>query len=451
MAITEKIANFIVKLSYSDLPRNVIKKAKLHVLDYIGVAIDGSRSTIGKYVVKTLEKLGGVQEATIICGKKVPSLNAAFVNSILGHINDFDDGHRFAYGHPGVVVIPPCLALAEREQASGKDVIVATVAGYEVFAKLGQALNPSHLNRGFHTTGTCGVFAAAAASAKILGLDRKKIINALGIAGTQAAGLMEVFHGESMVKPLQPGRASQSGVLAVLLSEIPAPDTIIEGQFGFARAYSDSYDLNVFNKNLGANFEILRCYFKLYSCCRHIHPTIDAVMYLVRKYEVTPEDIERIIVRTYSTAAELTGFDYKPKTISTAKFSLPFCVATSIIKGNLDPSVFTEENINDPYILSLAKRVRVEVDKELDSQVPLKRGSVVKIYKKDGTVLEHRVENPAGEPENPVSDKVLLDKFMRNTSNILSEEGAKKVASLVMSLEEISDISELMKLLSSYG
>ncbi|NIN52077.1 MAG: MmgE/PrpD family protein, partial [Nitrososphaeria archaeon] len=215
--VTKTLADFASSVRFSDLPEEALRHSKKCILDLLGVALAGSMTIPGRIIIDFVKKLGGEPEATVISSPlMVPCTNAALANGTLAHALELDDGSRYAMGHPGVVVIPAALAAAESNDVSGKDLITAVVLGYETFIRLGSAVNPSHFRRGFHTTGTCGTFAAAVAAGKILGLDEDGMANALGLAGTQSAGLFEFVSDGSMSKPLHPGRSAQSGVLAVL-------------------------------------------------------------------------------------------------------------------------------------------------------------------------------------------------------------------------------------------
>jgi 2-methylcitrate dehydratase PrpD len=446
--LSRKLANFIYGLKYDHLRGEVVKQVKKCLLDFLGVSLLGSTSSIGRTLVNFVKNIGGVEESTVI-GEclKVPCINAAFINGVLAHIHELDDGHRFAMGHPGAVVIPAALAVGERNNASGRELITSITAGYEVFVRIAKAVNPSHLQRGFHTTGTCGVFAAAAASGKILGLNVDELSNALGLAGIQAAGLLEVVRGESIAKPLQPGKAAQSGVISALLAQngVSAPDTIFEGENGFCHAFSDSYDLQVITEGLGESYEIMRIYFKFHASCRHTHPAIDGVLKLVKEYNILPEEIEEVQVKTYSIAYNLCGKEYEPKTVSTAKFSIPYCVSAAILRGSVGPEAFTVESIKDT--VNLARKVKVTVDPEIDANFPRERGAKVKIVRGNGEEVEVFTRNPFGEPEAPASIEDIKGKFKSLASKAISASSVNSLIMLVDKLEALKDISEILSLL----
>lgn len=449
--IAERLAAYAANLDYDDLPEAVVGQAKRCLLDTIGVVLAGYGTDLGKAFASLAMEWGGSGEATVFGdGMKVPAVNAALANGAMGHVHELDDGHRFAMGHPGVTSIPAAIAAAERAGATGRELIAATVLGYEVFVRVATTINPSHRGRGFHTTGTCGTFGAAAAAGKALGLDEEGIVNALGIAGVQAAGLMEVMRGESMIKPLNAGRAARDGVLAALLAErgVTAPATIFEGGDGFLGAYSDEHDAQRIVENLGEDYHIMGTYVKLHAACRHAHPAIDCALELIREYDLTPENVERVVVRTYSAAHRLTGTEYEPKTVSTAKFSTPYCFAAALTHGRVGPNEFTTEKIADPKLLGIAKRVKVVVDQEIDRLAPDKRGASVEISVKGGPKYEWAVENPKGEPENPVSDEELEEKFRSLVGPVLGTRKVQRIIDVVADLESLEDVGELTVLLS---
>lgn len=285
---TLKLAKFISELKYDQLTDTIINKAKQVLFDYLGALLAGydKGSVLSQKLTELIMQNGGREEATIIGpGVKVPLINAAFVNGVLSHVVELDDGHRDAKGHPGVTVISAALPTAEYLGADGKDLITAIVAGYDVFVRIASSVNPSHLNRGFHTTGTCGTFAACAAVCSLFKLDEEQTVNALGLAGLQASGLLEVTIDGHMAKALHAGKAAYGGILAALLAKEGAkgPKSIIEGKKGFAKALSDECDYDLMLRDLNKKFHIENCYIKLYPSCRHTHASVDAVFELKQK------------------------------------------------------------------------------------------------------------------------------------------------------------------------
>ena len=445
-SIRDRLAVFIFDTRYEKLPEDIIYQAKRCILDFMGVALAGSRVGLAPLITKTICEMGGVEEATIIGdGRKIPFSNAALINGVRGHTLDMDDGHRYAGGHPAVTVIPAALALGERENVSGKDLIEAVVAGYEVFIEIASGINPSHLLRGFHTTGTVGPFGAVAASSKILCLTRDEIKNALSIAGLMGSGLLEVMTSGQMMKALHPGRAAQAGLLASCLAQDGAegPEKIFEGEKGFIKAFSDMDRMNEVYPDAGNGFEILNIYFKHHAACRHIHPALDAIREIMTKHEIDLESIKRIDVDTYSVAVKLTGSGEEINTALGAKFSLPLSVALLLAYGNAGVDEYSVDSIKNPLIRRLAEKVKVRVDKARDEVYPHKRGASVRIESSAG-IYRFELDHPKGEPENPLSNEELKNKFLQNANKILTPEKAERMKDLVFHIEDKS-VRELMR------
>jgi 2-methylcitrate dehydratase PrpD len=436
----ERFATFISKTHYGELPQEVVHQAKRCILDLLGVSIAGSTVGLAPLATDVVCALGGEKEATIIGdGRKIPAFHAAFVNGVRGHTLDMDDGHRYANGHPGVVTIPAALALGERGNVTGKELIEAVVVGYETFVRIATAINPSHLKRGFHTTGTVGPLGAAAACSKLLKLSKREIEHALAIGGLQGAGLLEVLTSGHMMKPLHPGRAAQAGVMASLLAQKGAegPDLIFEGEKGFFRAFSDGVDVGDLGSDLGSTFEIMNAYFKLHAACRHVHSTLDAVSEIMKGNEIDIDEIEKIDVHTYSVAHQLTGHNREAKTELAAKFSLPVSVGLMLLYGKAGIDEYSPKRMENPAIHNLAKKVNVVVDKKRDDVYPKERSARVRIEAK-GMSYAHEVVISRGEPENPASDDELKEKFFPNAARLLPAEKVADLYEMIRDLENIS-------------
>ncbi|NYB51494.1 MAG: MmgE/PrpD family protein [Methanobacteriaceae archaeon] len=426
-SITRDLADFIVSTEYHDLPESVVEQSKLCFLDFLSVTLAGSRTKSARIIRKIISgdiESGGLttsenfmnDKSTIIGWGKSNPMDAALANGVSAHSLDLDDGHRLAHLHPGACVIPAALALSEVYGKSGKDFITSLVVGYQVAIHLGMTLNPQHRNKGFHSTGTCGTLGAAAAASKIMELNLKEVLNALGIAGTQAAGLLESDHAGSMAKHLHAGKAAQTGLLSALLASegFTGACTILEGREGLFKAMSSMENLekNVHWKNQD-KYEIMGVYFKKYPVCRHLHSSLDAVINLMSKNKLNPTDIQNITVETYEIAA--SHANYQPETVEGIRQSLPVSIAIAIQEGKL-----TVENIStildssgthlDVIINELAGKVKIKLDEKENNLYPLKRPSKVTI-KCEGNVYTERVELAKGEPENPFSENELLEKF----------------------------------------
>lgn len=308
-------------------------------------------------------------------------------------------------------------------------------------------MNPSHFNRGFHTTGTLGTISAAAAASKVISRNDEMMLNALGISGSLAAGLSEFLSDGSMTKQIHAGRAAQNGIFASLLASdgFTGPHTLLEGRHGFFKAFSDNSASDRVTERLGANFEIMNTYFKRHASCRHSHPAIDATLDILSREEIDPDSVEKILVKTYSAAYDYTASPAVDTALS-AKMSMPYCVAVTILRGRAGPKEFSEESIVNKEIHRLMSKVKVTIDKELDEQVPRKRGAIVTLRVK-GRYISSRVELPKGEPENPLSRQEFEDKFRTLASASLSAKRTDNVLESISKLEEVHNMNDLTNLL----
>lgn len=444
----ERIADFITSLNLSDVPESVIEHAKLCVLDWFGATLAGANE---RDAVALAQLFRGFtpEEATVVgFGFKVPAHDAAYINGAVSHMIELDDVHREAIIHPGVPVIPAALALSEKTGASGRTFLEAVIVGYEVEIAVGKAVNPSHY-RYWHTTGTCGTFGAAAAAGKVLNLTLSEVVNCLGIAGTHAAGLIEVFGTSS--KPLNPGRAARDGVMAALLAKagFVGPSTIFEGEKGFFKATSSESSYEKGFASLRIIYEITRNSFKRHASCGHTHAAIDAVLDLKGQFNFEPQDVVEVEVGTYRDALEIVGRNYEPKTPAEAKFSLPYCIAIAIIDGIVGLRQFTYENLKRKDVKDLMLKVKVYIDDQINALYPQKLGARVRVRVKSGETYEKVVESAKGSPENPLSREELVSKFMDLASLRISLERSRELVNTIMKLERISNVNELIEIITS--
>jgi len=449
-SLTGKLANFIVALNYRRLPEEVILKAKHCLMDTIGAALAGSKTPEALIAKRLAGKLNFKKEAIIFTGKgKVGVLEAALANGMMAHVLELDDGNRFAQGHPGVAVIPAVVALSEKEKIRGKDIIPAIVAGYEVFGRVGAAGNPSHFNRGFHTTGTCGTFAAAAAAGRLLKLNVSKIVSALGIAGSQAAGLFAFMADGSMTKVLHAGKAAQNGILSAFLAKegFTGPATVLEDQRGFYKAFADSFHPEKILEGLGERFEILNTYVKFHASCRHSHPAIDALLDIRRQHPLKPEEIEKVNFYTYAIAAKLVEGKNVPTPLS-GKMSLPYSASVAIIDGKVGLEEFRPRKLRDERVKKLMGKIDVYTDEDLDKLVPDHRGAMAEVILKNGQKFISKILDAKGEPENPGGENDIYDKFRQLASVAFKADRVEKIIEKILRLDKVEEISELTKLLA---
>jgi 2-methylcitrate dehydratase PrpD len=363
---------------------------------------------------------------------KTDMLSAAFLNAISAHVLELDDGHRGAQIHLGSVIFPTALAIAEAYDLSGKEFLEAVIVGYEVGILLGKIVNPQHRNKGFHTTGTIGAFIAGTVASKLLKLDEEQILNALGLCGTQAAGLLESDHGGSMGKTLHVGKAAYNGILSAYLARngFTGSSTIFEGNEGFLKTMVfDNTDYNPEDfsfeevlKDIG-KVRVRDIYFKKYPFCRHLHSSIDTALKLKASLGEEYDHIQNVAIKTYSVAAEHNN--YNPKNIEELRQSLPYAVAISLVVGDVsvdDVNQLIEFGLLDNYstvdkvnsIKNLVNHMIVVSDDKLNELYPDKRPSNV-IIKLDRSFRNGVFQNitflPKGDFENPFQLRDLIAKF----------------------------------------
>lgn len=444
-------ADFILGTRYDQLKQEVILQAKKLILDLVGVSLAGYKlMEFPRLVVSYMESLGGSAEASIFqTKKKFPAVNAALANAACAHALDMDDGHRFAALHPGTVIIPTALAATELSGATTKELIAGVVSGYEIMIRIGMAINPSSLNRGFHATGITGPFGAVAAAANIMKLGREEIIGALGLAGLQGSGLLQVNHDVegAKVKPINPARAAQSGLLASILAQKGAkgPLKIFEGEDGFFQAVTDEVKTELLTRELGKEFEICNTYIKFYATCRHAHACIDAAMEAFHQSQIDIAEINKISIETYPAAIRLAGIT-DVTTPSAARFSIPFSAVLALIKKDAGADKYSEENIRDESIQRLSRKVELSVSNKWEKLYPNKRGATVRIIDNKNRIWSAEVELAKGEPENPASWDEIYDKFHTNATLVLSEKKVQRLRDVILNLENFS-IDQIWKLI----
>lgn len=376
-------------------------------------------------------------------GSKTAPLLAGCMNGMLAHLLDMDDAHRDSLTKTGSAITPAAMAIAEARGCDGKSVIEAVVAGYEVMIRLGLAVNPGHRRRGFHSTATLGAFGAAVAAGRLLGLNEDRMVDALGIAGTQAAGLAAFINNAAMIKPFNVAKGVYNGILSALLAEKGfrgAPD-VIEGREGFIRGYTGRADLGRIVKDIGDRYHLLESGFKPHAACRYAHGPIDAAVGLRRTHEFEVEEIESIDVYLSALANRQSNF-HEPQSISSAQGSTPFAIAASLVCSTDSLSVpDMKRAFNDARTWELHRRVRLHADRAMDY---MGRGCTVRILLRNGKSYEMSVELPRGEPENPLSDSEIEQKFMRQAAAVIGKREADSIRDLMNKIETLPTMSQLM-------
>ncbi|WP_101842615.1 MmgE/PrpD family protein [Halobacillus sp. Marseille-P3879] len=446
MDLSKEMAKYCVNLSYEDIPEEVRQYTKLCILDYFSSAIAGSDKEPIRIINEMMQEMGGQDHSTLFTGGQSSVINAALINGASSHIVELDDIHKASIIHAATVVIPAALAVSEWREMSGKDLITSVVIGYEVCYRIGEAVSPSHYYY-WHNTATCGTFGAAIATAKLIGLNEKQIVAALGNAGTQAAGLWEFIEDGAMTKQLHPGKAAMNGTMASLLAHkgFTGAQKILEGNRGFFKSMSTDPKAHKITENLGDEFKILENSFKVHASCRHTHHAIDILMKMSDSNPIPIEKIEAVDVRTYQTAIDITD-NPSPDTIYASKFSLQYCTALALSKKQAGIHDFNETSLWDEEIRELMKTVTLHSDPLITGEYPEKWGAEVTITFTDGRSIQSGTDFPKGDPENPVSTEELIEKF-HSLSYQLPLETREHLTDKIMNVEQEENVADVMQIL----
>jgi 2-methylcitrate dehydratase PrpD len=449
-SVSERLADFVQRATYENLPKEVVHQAKRCLLDTCGAVIAGSyHSTSGKIAQNYARSLEEPPKATIIGTDIMRSpQTAAFANGIAAHALELDDGSRHATYHPGSSIIPSSLALCEAEEKTARDLIAAIAVGYEVSIRIGKSMNPHHYLKGFHPTGTVAHFGTTAASCKILNLSVEETVNALGLAGSLASGINQYEIDGSLVKHLHPGNAARNGILSALLAKegLTGPRGVIEGRLGFCHCFSDEYDISSITKGLGSKYDILSIYFKPYPSCRYVHYANEAALNILKEHPMRSDDVDHIHILTHQNAKQGSDIpDYQ--TVLHARLSIQYGIASILARGKAGLQEYTEEAIKDPKVHEIAKKITIEIDPEIQKLYPNPRSMIVQIKDKKGNIYSSRVDYPKGDPENPMTDEELTDKFIDVTEGVISKKRQAEIIENTLHGSHDAPVRSLMKLL----
>jgi 2-methylcitrate dehydratase PrpD len=443
MGTTESLAQWIVATSYADIPAAAYEQAKKSILDFLGTAIQGSTTELGRMIADFTEEQGGTPQARVIGTKiRTAAASAAFANGALGHAEDFDDLGGIG-GHPAIVLTPPALALAEELHLSGREVLAAWVVGYEVGTRLSTNLHP---DRDWHPTAIFGAMASAVVASKLLRLDVQKTRMALGIAGSQASGLRRNFG--TMTKPFHPGHAARSGVVAAKLAAkgFTADPDIIEGRQGFADNFGGAKcNLPAVTKFLGDLYHLVSegTRIKPWPCCGGNHQTLTGLLDLLRTHTISPDDVE--LIEHIGPNVPCTGALLRDEVQEglEGKFCLRYNIAAAVIDGKVDLDTFTDKRADQGDIQAFMARVRLTRNPDVTLRRPhIADGNpearlVVKM--RDG-----RVHNTVLAPAMHLTGDAVVDKFRANAAYVFDRERIARPIQLVQRLEAVSDVGELM-------
>jgi 2-methylcitrate dehydratase PrpD len=439
--VTEALARFLVASRWEDIPAAVRHEGVRSLLNFVGGALGGSQDEAVNLAAAVLMPYFGAAQATIIGRSERPdALNAAFLNAVSANVLEYDDTHLATVIHPAAPVVPGLFALAEQRPLSGAQLVHALILGIETECRVGLGVMPTHYRRGWHITATCGIFGAAAAAGKLLGLDQRQMAWALGHAATQSAGLVESLG--SMSKSIGVGNAAKNGLAAALFAEagFTAADQAIEGRYGFLPVTSDSVNLGAITEGLGESWEILGNAYKPYPCGVVLFPVIDACLELRARLTPTPQQIEEIVVVGHPLLRERAD---RPlvETGREAKVSLQHSVAATVLEGAAGLSQFEDRCVADPAVRALRAKVRIEEDESVPVEAAL-----VTLRLDDGRSFTEHVRHGRGTPGRPMSEAELDAKFLEVAAFGAPDADALGLIARFRAIEDEADVAGILRL-----
>jgi 2-methylcitrate dehydratase PrpD len=438
--VTRKLAHWIVTSKPGETTPAVRKEAARTLLNWVACAVGGSRHEALDMAISALAPFSGPAQASILGRKeRVDVLHAALANGMSSHVFDFDDTHLRTIIHPAGPVASAILALAEYKRVSGRDFLYALTVGIETECRIGNAVYPAHYDAGWHITGTAGVFGAAAAAGRLLGLTEQQMVWAMGLAAVQPVGLREVFG--TMTKSFHPGRAAQNGLTAAFLASknFTSTEQALEGRFGWANTVSSKRNYAEITDNLGKTWEAALNTYKPFPCGIPMHPSIDACIQLRNQHNLKPDQIERIELGVHRLALELTGRK-TPETGADTKYSVYHAAAVAIIYGMAGEKQFSDSAARDAATVALRDRVRAVADSSVKEEQA--RAAVIL---KDGRRLEKFIENAVGSVRNPMTDAMLEAKFLDLADGVLSQAKARRLMDLCWKVETLANAADIAK------
>jgi 2-methylcitrate dehydratase PrpD len=439
------LANFALNFPTQDIPPEIMHLAKRCVMNSCGVALYGTLDPAIDILLNFLNAEGCAPKATVLGkGFKTSPQNAALANGFLGHLEDYDDTHTTVI-HPSAPILPAALALSEQRTVSGRDLLAAFAVGVEVACRIGLVIY-RHFREGaahWHITNTCGVLGAAAAAGRLLKLTQEQMVYAFAIAGTQASGVREVFG--SMCKPFHAGKAAQNGTVASLLAQrgFTGTDGIFEGERGLVGIMATGHDINEATHDLATRWELPQNGLKPYACGQANHGLLDAVLALRKKSGVAPHTIKHMQGSVQQFAPALVRRRH-PRSGLESKFCYYHSTAVAMIDGQALPAQFTDARAVDAEVAALRERIDFSEDTSLS-----RRAAVMSVELNDGTTYIERIEHPTGTPGNPMSDAMVQEKFAGLATAALGAEKAARAQRALWDLDQISDVRELMPLLTN--
>lgn len=454
---SRELASFAANLQAGDIPSDVMSRAEDLLVDWFGSAIAGKNSRPVEIITQFAQNMGGFggehtgPSEVLVTRKTSSPFLAAMANAAASHVAEQDDVHNGSVFHPATVVFPPALACAQAIGASGEDLLVASVVGYEVGIRVGEFLGRSHY-KVFHTTGTAGTLAAAAAVGRLLKLNPKQMLNAFGSAGTQSAGLWEFLRDAADSKQLHTAHAASTGLMSAYIAQagFTGAEQILEGKQGLAAGMSSDSDPSKLVDRLGTRWTLAETSFKYHASCRHTHPAADALLQVMLTNKLAPADIEKVETLVHQGAIDVLGPVTDPATVHQSKFSMGTVLALVAHYQFAGLQEF-EHHFHDDEICDFRERVSMTLDPEVDEAYPQRWIGKVKVHLKNGQILEGRVDEPKGDPGNTLSRAEITDKAMRLAafSHGASPEEMSKAIDLLWNIRKQAKIGALLLAQSS--
>lgn len=437
---TRELARFISETSYDDLSDNLRACMRKYFLDAVGCGLYGTTTESGRILSRFVQEQGGSAEASLWKSAwRGPVGPVALCLGTWMHAFELDDYHSGAKLHPGAVVFASAFPLAEKMEVDGKTFMTACAVGYETMIRASIAADCLEVRRrGFHLTGLCGPFGAAAAAAHLMELTPEQTANALGLAGTQGAGTWAFQCDGSETKRFHAGRAAQSGLMAASLAAggYTGPKEIFEYEDGgFIRAFSGCGEPKVLTRDLGEHWEAEGVSFKPYCCCGSTHSTIDAVLALRKEHGVAPDDVQEMEIMNHSVVKQQCSWRYEPVSSLRAQMNIEYCAAVALTDGEAGPGQFTSERIADPELVALARRARFTVDPEIEQLYPKTFPAKVAIRTRDGRELKSHVAGPKGSPQDPMDFDMVAGKFRQITGGVIPPHAQDGIIQAASSLD----------------
>lgn len=452
--LTRTLADWIVQTQYTDLPASVLDATEMFITDTVGCIVGGMPEESSRIVFDLATSWGATDGPATVLGRQTRTSAplAALINGTSGHALELDDTHPEAGCHCGVAVFPAALATAEQEGSTGQELLLAIALGYEAMARVGESLLGQAFWSGFHTTGILAPFGAAVASGKLLGLNSDQMLSAIGMAASQSAGIQTYRTNGSWNKRFHAGHGAMAGVMSAYtgLRGFLGPSEAFVGNGGWLKAYSyeEQFDPEKIVGGLGTTWRVLRNSIKPHACCRFAGCIVDAATEVAVREDLKPEDVVEVVVSMARYPMERALMEprarkYNPVSVVDAQFSAPFAAALGIVKRRAFLDEFSEAGIHDPEVLSVAQRVRCQVDLEAERLWPDRFPCEVQVKRTDGSVVGARVEWHKGTPENPLTAEELDTKFLALSTPVIGEEGALRSLEILKSLRHLEDIQQL--------